>query len=246
MKTALLSLAMLLAILPLSIADNPHIGYYPALTGSPAVQMPTVQSRYFLNEVPTPIREGLPVIVYGQLPYEEGFEEFVPAEAMLHIDEYGVLVNYRNEPAILGTTGRSFAHGFDWTTLYSWNRIGPYFSTNLRGFKASLAQTNKYKNDGARTYGVFMFNGFYPAKQVIKQWYRPRQEQAGYMVPGVTKMVIEDPRYVQPGIPGQPLPEESEERIQPQSQREGATVKILPQPEGGITEEDVEDLIIEE
>src|SRR3989344_4384297 len=149
MKKALLTAALLLTLLPLAIADNPHIGYYPAITGSPAVEVPLVQGRFFSNPIPAPIREGLPVLVYGELPIiGEGTEAMpMPIEAQLHIDEYGVLVNHWNEPVITGTTGRSFANGFDWTVTYPWNRYGPYFTSNLRGFKAGVAQTNKYKDD---------------------------------------------------------------------------------------------------
>ncbi|MEK6964397.1 MAG: hypothetical protein AABX70_08315 [Nanoarchaeota archaeon] len=209
-KIILATILTLFLALPFSMADKMYIGF-PGSTSSPMVKVPTPQARYLNTQDVNRIREGMPVLVYGQLPQNQGNEEVTIPQNQLFIDENGVLVNPLGNPVIVGTTGYSFANGYDWTTLYPWNRYGNYFTSNLRGFKAGVAQTNKLKDYGGRTWGVYMYGGYGPAQAVIKQWYKPRTETTGYYNPGISKLITTQPAYVRPGIPGSPLP--SQEKV---------------------------------
>ncbi|HLD04420.1 MAG TPA: hypothetical protein VJG90_01750 [Candidatus Nanoarchaeia archaeon] len=233
-KTILAAILTLFLALPLGIADHPFV-YFPSTTSSPMVKVPTPQSRYINAQDLNLIREGLPVIVYGQVPETEEGETFQNPETQLMIDEYGVLVNAWGEPVVRGTTGYSFAHGYDWTRLHPWTRYGSYFTSNLRGFKASAAQTHKLKDYGGRTWGVYMYNGYGPARAVIKQWYRPRGTLAdvGYVVPGVTNMVTDEPVYIRPGIPSYITPDGTEE-----SPLTSSTAKIVERNQDPTEEKD--------
>ncbi len=202
-------LTLFLALLPFSTADKMYIGF-PGSTSSPMVQVPTPQARYLNTQDVSRIREGMPVLAYGQLPQTQGAEGNYVPQNQLFIDENGVLVNPLGNPVVIGTTGYSFANGYDWTTLYPWNRYGSYFTNNLRGFKAGVAQTNWLQKYGGRTYVVYMYGGYGPARAVIKQWYKPRTETTGYTVPGVSKLITNQPTYVRPGIPGSPVPSQAD------------------------------------
>lgn len=208
MKKTILAtiLTLFLALLPASTAGLLYV-YTPGSTSSPMVQVPVPQARYLSTQDVSHIREGMPILAYGQLPQSQGSEGngYVP-QNQLFIDENGVLVNPQGDPVIVGTTGYSFANGYDWTHLYPWNRYGSYFTSNLRGFKAGVAQTNKLKDHGGRTFGVYMYGGYGPALAVIKQWYKPRTETTGYYNPGLSKLITTQPAYVRPGIPGSPVP----------------------------------------
>ena len=203
-------LTLFLALLPFSVADKMYLAY-PGSTSSPMVKVPTPQARYMNGQDLAQIRQGLPVLVYGQTP-ETLVNPSAAPQNSLFIDEYGVLVNPQGNPVVRGTTGYSFANGYDWTALYPWNRLGSYFTSNLRGFKAGVAQTN-WVQHGGRTWGVYMYGGYDPARAVIKQWYKPRTETTGYFNPGLSKLITTQPTYVRPGIPGWPVPSAAEEKV---------------------------------